>query len=77
MGGEEGLEREEVVAFEDEIAVERGFLPPLQTGKFRVELQRVMRDRAMVILDRGFSLELKDRQWKVPPLRSPGFGGYS
>jgi hypothetical protein len=27
----------------------------------------VMRDRVMVVLDCGFSLELQDRQWMVPP----------
>ena len=66
VGREQSLQREQVVALDDQVAVEPGPLALLQNGQLAVELQRVMRDGVVVVLDGGLALELQDRHVSHP-----------
>ena len=56
--GQQTFQRQQIVALNDEIPVQRGFFGG---GKFAVHLQRVMRHDAVITFDGGFSFEQDDR----------------
>ena len=58
VGGEEGLEGEEVVAFDDEVAIEAGLFALWQERQLGVELQAVMGHGVVVGLDDRLAFEL-------------------
>jgi len=59
VGGQQGFEGQEVVALDDEVAIQRGGLALVQDGEFFVELEGVVRDRVVVGLDGGLAFELQ------------------
>jgi len=58
--------------FSEESATRPGPLSLLQEGQLAVELQRVVRDRVVIALNRGLSFELQNRHLS---LHSCEFGG--
>ena len=67
---QERLERGQIVALDDEVAVQSRLLPLGQERQFRNELQTVVRHRVVVRLDDGFALELDRRHPDALPLGS-------
>ena len=61
MSGKKRLESQQVVALDNQIAVETWLLTLGQNRQLGVELENVMGDRVVVRLNRGLSLELEPR----------------
>ncbi|MCA1606344.1 MAG: hypothetical protein LC775_12930, partial [Acidobacteria bacterium] len=57
---QQGFKRQQVVALDNQIAVESWVLALAQYREFGIKFQRVVRDGVMIVLDRSLALELKD-----------------
>ena len=70
--GSSAFECDEVVTFDDQIAVEPGFLAFLEYRQLGVEFQRVVWNRVVIALNRGLSFKLQN--WHSPSHRLPNLG---
>jgi len=66
VGGEEGLEGQEVIAFDDEVAFQGGLFALGQEGQLGVELQAVMGHGVVVGLDDRLAFELQRGHCGLP-----------
>jgi len=67
--GSNALRGKQVVAFDDQVAIETWFLPFAEDGELRVELKCVVRYGVMIRLDSSLSFELQNWHSCYTPFR--------